>query len=149
MRAVVQRVLSAKVESEGVLLGSVGNGLLILVGIAENDTQEDKDYIVDKCMNLRVFDDEKGVMNQSALDTGSGLLIVSQFTVMGDVRKGRRPSYIRAASPEKAKQMFEDTLDAFKKTGLAVETGRFAADMQISLVNNGPVTILLDSKKLF
>jgi D-tyrosyl-tRNA(Tyr) deacylase len=149
MRAVVQRVSFAKVESEGVLLGLIGQGLLVLVGIEESDTQKDIEYIVDKCSYLRVFDDESGVMNLSAMETQSDILVISQFTIMGDARKGRRPSYIRAASPKIAITIFNDTLAAFKKTGLRVQTGRFAADMQVSLLNDGPVTILLDSNKRF
>ncbi len=149
MRAVVQRVSSARVESEGALLGQIGRGLLVLVGIEEDDAQKDIAYIVEKCANLRIFDDENGVMNVSALDVQGALLVVSQFTIMGDARKGRRPSYIRAAAPETAQSIFEKVLDAFKGTGLEVETGRFGADMQVSLLNDGPVTILIDSKREF
>ena len=149
MRAVVQRVRSAKVESEDELLGNIGRGLVILVGIEESDEKKDIDYIVEKCANLRVFDDENGVMNRSVLETHGEIMVVSQFTIMGDVRKGRRPSYIRAAAPDIADQIFKDILAAFRETGLAVQTGRFAADMQVSLVNDGPVTILMDSRKIF
>ena len=149
MRAVLQKVSSAKVESCGVLLGSIGRGLLILVGIEEDDTQKDIAYIVDKCANLRVFEDDQGVMNLSAIQVGGEMLVVSQFTIMGDVRKGRRPSYIRAAAPQRAEGIFDQTLLAFQNTGLVVERGRFGADMQVSLVNDGPVTLLLDSKKTF
>jgi D-tyrosyl-tRNA(Tyr) deacylase len=149
MRAVVQRVSSAKVESKGALLGEIGRGLLILIGIEEDDTQKDIDYIVDKCANLRIFDDEKSVMNVSALQSKCALLVVSQFTIMGDVRKGRRPSYIHAASPKIAQNVFRKTLEAFEGTGLPLQTGRFAADMQVSLLNDGPVTILMDSKRVF
>lgn len=149
MRAVVQRVLSAKVESEGASLGAIGRGLLVLVGIEDGDAQTDIDYIVEKCVKLRVFDDERGVMNLSAMETQGGILVVSQFTIMGDVRKGRRPSYIRAAAPDVAQGIFAKTLAAFENTGLDVQAGRFAADMQVSLVNDGPVTILIDSKRGF
>jgi D-tyrosyl-tRNA(Tyr) deacylase len=149
MRAVVQRVKSATVESEGELLGNIGRGLVILVGIEEGDGKKDIDYIVEKCANLRVFDDENGVMNRSAIKTRGEMMVISQFTVMGDVRKGRRPSYIRAAAPDVAVKIFEDILAAFRQTGLAVQTGRFAADMQVSLINDGPVTILMDSRKIF
>lgn len=148
MRAVVQRVKSATVESEGELLGHIGRGLVILVGIEEGDGKKDIGYIVEKCTNLRVFDDENGVMNLSALKTQGELMVISQFTVMGDVRKGRRPSYIRAAAPDAAVKIFEDILAAFRQTGLTVQTGRFAADMQVSLINDGPVTILMDSRKI-
>lgn len=149
MRAVVQRVSEAKVEAENTVIGAIRRGLLIFIGIETGDTKKDIGYIVDKCVNLRIFDDPNGVMNVSALEAGGELLIVSQFTIMGDVRHGRRPSYIRAAPPDEAKIIFADTLLMFQNTGLVVRTGRFAADMQVSLVNDGPVTILLDSKKVF
>ena len=149
MRAVVQRVAEAKVEVDNAVAGKIGRGLLIFIGIEGGDVQKDIDYIVDKCVNLRIFDDPNGVMNVSALEAETELLVVSQFTIMGDVRHGRRPSYSKAAPPEGAKIIFADTLLKFQKTGLSVRTGRFAADMQVSLVNDGPVTILLDSKKVF
>lgn len=149
MRAVVQRVSEAKVEVDNTVTGNIGRGLLIFIGIETNDTQRDIETIVDKCVNLRIFDDTNGVMNVSALEAGGELLVVSQFTIMGDVRHGRRPSYIQAAPPEAAKILFADTLLKFQETGLTVRTGIFAADMQVSLVNDGPVTILLDSHKIF
>ncbi len=149
MRAVVQRVSEAKVEVDNAVAGKIGRGLLIFIGIEAGDTQKDMDYIVEKCVNLRVFDDADGVMNLSALEAKGDLLVVSQFTIMGDVRHGRRPSYIKAAPPGAAKILFADVLLKFQETGLTVRTGVFAADMQVSLVNDGPVTILLDSKKVF
>ena len=150
MRAVVQRVAEAKVEVDNAVAGKIGRGLLIFIGIETGDVQKDIETIVDKCVNLRIFDDPNGVMNVSALEAGAELLVVSQFTIMGDVRHGRRPSYTKAAPPEGAKIIFADTLLRFQETGLRfVRTGRFAADMQVSLVNDGPVTILLDSKKVF
>lgn len=149
MRAVVQRVKYAKVEVDGAAIGEIGRGLLIFIGIETTDTQKDTDYIVDKCAGLRVFDDETGVMNKSVVDAGGAMLVVSQFTIMGDVRHGRRPSYIAAAPPDAAAGMFEDVLAAFRTTGVQIETGKFGADMKVSLLNDGPVTILLDSKKLF
>jgi D-tyrosyl-tRNA(Tyr) deacylase len=149
MRAVVQRVSEAKVEVENSVIGAIRRGLLIFIGIETNDTPKDIDYIVDKCVNLRIFDDRNGVMNVSALEAGMELLVVSQFTIMGDVRHGRRPSYIQAAPPDAAKIIFADTLLKFQETGLMVRTGRFAADMKVTLLNDGPVTILLDSKKVF
>ena len=149
MRAVVQRVKSAKVEVDGVVIGQIGRGLLIFLGIEESDGPKDIGYIVEKCVNLRIFNDSKGVMNLSARDAGGALLIVSQFTIMGDVRHGQRPSYMHAGPPDAAKEIYEDTVCAFEKTGEPVQTGRFAADMQVSLTNDGPVTLLMDSKKVF
>lgn len=149
MRAVIQRVKYAKVEVDGAAVGEIGSGLLIFIGIEGNDVQKDTDYIVDKCAGLRVFDDENGVMNRSVAETCGAMLVVSQFTLMGDVRHGRRPSYIAAAQPDAAAGMFEDVLAAFRKTGVPIQTGKFGADMKVSLLNDGPVTILLDSKKLF
>ncbi len=149
MRAVIQRVKFAKVEVDGAAVGEIGRGLLIFIGIESSDTQKDMDYIADKCAGLRVFDDANGVMNLSVADAGGEMLVVSQFTLMGDVRHGRRPSYIAAAPPSEAAGMFEKVLATFRRTGVPIQTGRFAADMQVSLLNDGPVTILLDSKKLF
>ena len=149
MRAVVQKVTSANVTVKQAVIGTIGRGLLIFIGIEETDSQKDIDYIVDKSVNLRVFDDENGVMNFSAMNIAGELLVVSQFTIMGDVRRGRRPSYILAAQPDAAKRIYENTVQTFIKTGLKIETGLFAADMLVNLQNDGPVTILLDSKKLF
>ncbi|MDD5919110.1 MAG: D-aminoacyl-tRNA deacylase [bacterium] len=148
MRAVVQRVLSASVAIGGTVKGEIGKGYLVLLGIEENDTEKDLDYIAEKLLGLRVFEDETGKMNRSVLDAGGSILLVSQFTLYGDVRKGRRPSFIRAAKPEKAIPLYEAMI-ARLRAALPVETGEFGADMQVSLINDGPVTILLDSERTF
>lgn len=149
MRAVVQRVTEASVTVEGETVGSVGPGLMVLIGVADGDTDRDLKYITDKVMNLRIFDDENGVMNRSVLDTGGSILAVSQFTLYGDARGGRRPSYIRAAGPEAANALYEQAVAAWRAKGIHVETGRFRTEMKVSLINDGPVTILLDSEKTF
>lgn len=149
MRAVVQRVTQASVTVEGKTVGSVGPGIMVLIGVAAEDTDKDLKYITDKVMNLRIFDDENGVMNRSLLDVGGSILAVSQFTLYGDARGGRRPSYIRAAGPEPANEMYERAVVAWRSQGIHVETGRFRTEMKVSLVNDGPVTILLDSEKVF
>lgn len=148
MRAVVQRVLNASVAIGGTVKGEIGKGYLVLLGIEENDTEKDLDYIAEKLLGLRVFEDEAGKMNRSVLDAGGSILLVSQFTLYGDVRKGRRPSFTRAARPEKAIPLYEAMI-ARLRAALPVETGEFGADMQVSLVNDGPVTILLDSERTF
>lgn len=148
MRAVVQRVLNASVAIGGTVKGEIGKGYLVLLGIEENDTEKDLDYIAEKLLGLRVFEDEAGKMNRSVLDAGGSILLVSQFTLYGDARKGRRPSFIRAARPEKAIPLYEAMI-AHLRAALPVETGEFGADMQVSLVNDGPVTILLDSERTF
>ena len=149
MRAVVQRVASASVTVGNETVGSVGPGLMVLIGVSSDDTAKDLKYIVDKVMNLRIFDDENGVMNRSVIDTGGSILAVSQFTLYGDARGGRRPSYIRAAKPEAANDLYEQAVSAWRESGIRVETGRFRTEMMVSLVNDGPVTILLDSEKAF
>ena len=148
MRAVVQRVLNASVAIGGTVKGKIGKGYLVLLGIEENDTEKDLEYIAEKLLGLRVFEDEAGKMNRSVLDAGGSILLVSQFTLYGDARKGRRPSFIRAARPEKAIPLYEAMI-ARLRAALPVETGEFGADMQVSLVNDGPVTILLDSERTF
>ncbi|MGN0799160.1 MAG: D-aminoacyl-tRNA deacylase [Christensenellales bacterium] len=148
MRAVVQRVLNASVAIGGTVKGEIGKGYLVLLGIEENDTEKDLDYIAEKLLGLRVFEDEAGKMNRSVLDAGGSILLVSQFTLYGDARKGRRPSFIRAARPEKAIPLYEAMIARLRAV-LPVETGEFGADMQVSLVNDGPVTILLDSERTF
>lgn len=148
MRAVVQRVLNASVAIGGTVKGEIGKGYLVLLGIEENDTEKDLDYIAEKLLGLRVFEDEAGKMNRSVLDAGGSILLVSQFTLYGDARKGRRPSFIRAARPEKAIPLYEAMI-ARLRAALPVETGEFGADMQVSLINDGPVTILLDSERTF
>ena len=148
MRAVVQRVKKASVTVGGETVGAIGNGLLVLLGIEPADGDADIDYIVKKCTRLRIFEDSEGKMNVSALDLGYSVLLVSQFTLHGDARKGNRPSFSAAAQPEIAIPLYEKTVRAF--CGLIpTETGVFGAEMQVELVNDGPVTILLDSKRLF
>ena len=149
MRAVVQRVANASVTVGEETVGAVGAGLMVLIGVSKEDTDKDLKYIVEKVMNLRVFDDENGVMNRSVLDVGGSILAVSQFTLYGDARGGRRPSYFRAAGPEPANELYERAVAAWRDNGIHVETGRFRTEMMVSLVNDGPVTILLDSEKAF
>ena len=149
MRAVVQRVTNASVTVDNETVGAIGPGIMVLIGVADTDTDKDLKYIIDKVMNLRIFDDENGVMNRSVIDAGGSILAVSQFTLYGDARGGRRPSYIRAAKPEPADAMYERAVAAWRENGIHVETGRFRTEMMVSLVNNGPVTILLDSEKSF
>jgi len=147
MRIVIQRVLSAKVEVCGKITGEIGSGLLILIGIEEADGMEDIEWLSGKIMNLRIFDDEKGIMNRSVSDVGGNLLVVSQFTLHASTRKGNRPSYIRAAKPEIAIPLYEKFLLQLEQDlGKPVSSGIFGAMMQVSLVNDGPVTIIMDSK---
>ena len=147
MRCVVQRVASSSVTSEGVPAGQIGPGLMVLIGVSVDDKEADVKYMAEKVPNLRIFDDENGVMNRSVLDTGGSILAVSQFTLYGDTRGGRRPSYIRATKPDKADALYEQLVACWREKGIHVETGVFRTDMQVSLVNDGPVTILLDSEK--
>lgn len=149
MRCVVQRVTTSSVTVEGETVGSIEKGLMVLIGVCTEDTEADLKYMADKVPNLRIFDDENGVMNRSVLDVGGSILAVSQFTLYGDARGGRRPSYIRAAKPEEANALYEKLVEAWRAKGIHVETGRFRTEMMVSLVNDGPVTILLDSTKLF
>jgi D-tyrosyl-tRNA(Tyr) deacylase len=149
MRAVVQRVTDARVEVAGDVAGEIGAGVLVLLGVARDDTGSDADYLAEKINNLRVFDDAEGKMNLSLLETGGAMLVVSQFTLYGDVRRGRRPSYSDAAEPEKANELYQYFIDRVRSLGVKVETGVFQAMMKVSLTNDGPVTILLDSRKLF
>ncbi|MFQ5956330.1 MAG: D-aminoacyl-tRNA deacylase [Candidatus Brocadiales bacterium] len=149
MRAVVQRVRGAKVEVEGNVAGEIGGGLAILVGVSENDTEKDVEYIATKVCGLRVFDDGQGKMNLSLKEVGGGILLVSQFTLYGDCRKGRRPSFDGAAGPEKAQKLYGSLVGLLKRMGVNVAEGRFREKMLVKLVNDGPVTILLDSEKRF
>lgn len=150
MRAVVQRVSRASVTVDTRVTGAIERGLLVLLGAGAGDTEEDLRYIVDKVTNLRIFPDDAGKMNKSVLDIGGGVLVVSQFTLYGDVRQGRRPAFTGALEPVAAKALYERSLDEIRKAGVAtVESGEFAADMKVELLNDGPVTILLDSRKLF
>ncbi|MEO6953402.1 MAG: D-aminoacyl-tRNA deacylase [Polyangia bacterium] len=153
MRAVVQRVTRAHVTVGGERTGEIARGLVVLIGAVSDDTHDDAQQLVDKLVGLRIFPDEKdgagGHMNLSVTDVGGALLLVSQFTLLGDARKGRRPSFIQAMAPGPAEALYEHVVLRARATGLAVATGRFRADMQVELVNDGPVTILLDTKKLF
>jgi D-tyrosyl-tRNA(Tyr) deacylase len=149
MRAVVQRVTRAKVTIDDKLVGEIGNGLVVLLGIAREDTKLDAAYLVEKISALRIFDDEAGKMNLSLKDRNGGMLIVSQFTLYGDVRRGLRPSWIDAAAPEVAEPLYDFFVRQARTMVSDVATGSFGAMMQVELVNDGPVTILLDSKKLF
>lgn len=148
MRAVVQRVSRAKVTIEGKIRGEIGRGYMALIGIEENDRQADLDYICEKLINLRIFEDEAGKMNLAIADAGGSILLVSQFTLYGDARKGRRPGFIRAARPETAIPLYEAAIAKLRES-VPVETGEFGADMQVEMVNDGPVTILLDSERMF
>lgn len=148
MRAVLQRVTEARVEVANEVVGEIGAGLLVLLGVARDDTASDADYLTEKIINLRIFDDDDGKMNRSLLDTGGEMLVVSQFTLYGDVRRGRRPSYSEAAEPEKASELYEYFVERVRSLGVTVETGVFQAKMKVNLINDGPVTILLDSRKV-
>ena len=145
MRALVQRVSSASVRIDGEVVSSTGAGLLVLLGVAEGDTEADAAYLAGKVANLRIFADEQNRFNRSALDIGAELLVVSQFTLYGDTRKGRRPDFTAAAGPEEARRLYEHTVDLFRQQGLATATGRFQEYMEVTLANDGPVTLMLDS----
>jgi len=145
LRALIQRVAQASVTVEDEVLGSISAGLVVFLGFAQGDADSDAQYIVDKIVNLRIFADQQNRFNRSALDTGAELLIVSQFTLYADTRKGRRPDFNQAASPDEAQRLYEYSLGLFRQTGLKVETGRFQAQMQVQLQNDGPVTLMLDS----
>ena len=149
MRAVVQRVTRASVTVNGEVIGQIGRGLVVLVGIARDDTKVEAAYLVDKISNLRIFDDKEGKMNLSVKDVGGALLIISQFTLYGDVRRGLRPAWIDAAPPEIAEPLYDFFVRQCQSSVIGVATGKFQAMMQVELVNDGPVTILLDSGKLF
>ena len=149
MRACVQRVSKASVTVDGDIVGQIGHGLVILLGIAHADEVGDADTLATKCCELRVFTDSDGKMNRSLLDSDGELLAVSQFTLLGDCRKGRRPSFVAAARPEKANPLYQAFVAELRGQGLPVETGQFRAHMDVSLVNDGPVTLLLDSQKAF
>lgn len=149
MRAVVQRVLRAKVSVDGKAVGEIGRGMLVLLGVGAEDSEADADYLAAKIVGLRIFDDEQGRMNVSAAQECLGVLVVSQFTLYGDVRRGKRPSFDAAAPPEKARALYEYFVQRIRHAGLRCETGQFQADMQVELINDGPVTILLDSSKNF
>ena len=145
MRALLQRVSSASVRIEGEVVSSIGAGLLVLLGVAEGDTEADAAYLAGKVANLRIFADDRNRFNRSALDTGAEILVVSQFTLYGDTRKGRRPDFTDAAGPEEARRLYEHTVDLFRELGLTTATGRFQEYMEVTLANDGPVTLMLDS----
>jgi len=149
MRAVVQRVSRSQVTVAGELVGSIGKGMLVLLGVEQDDTEQDGHALGDKLIGLRIFDDAEGKMNLSLTDIGGEMLVVSQFTLLGDCRKGRRPSFGAAAAPEKANELYEAFVAAVAVQGIRVATGRFRAMMDVELVNDGPVTLLLDSRKRF
>jgi D-tyrosyl-tRNA(Tyr) deacylase len=149
MRAVVQRVSRARVTVDGATTGEIGAGLLVLLGVAQRDTAADADYLADKITGLRIFEDDAGKMNRSVAEAGGAVLAVSQFTLYGDVRRGKRPSFDAAARPEQARELYERFVERIRAAGLRCETGRFQAMMRVELVNDGPVTILLDSEKTF
>jgi len=146
MKAVIQRVSHAQVEVDQQIVGRIDRGLVVLLGVQEGDSKRDLAFLVDKTIGLRIFPDANDKMNLSVCDVGGSLLIVSQFTLLGDCRKGKRPSFVQAAAPEIAKQMYEQFVAKVRQQGLVVETGIFQADMQVSLCNTGPVTIVLDSR---
>jgi len=147
MRAVVTRVTSASVTIDGSEVSAIGRGLMVLLGVAVGDTPAQLDYVASKIRDLRIFADAEGRMNRSVVEVGGAVLVVSQFTLLADVRKGRRPSFLNAAPPEQARAMYEQLVARLRESGLAVSTGVFQADMQVSSVNDGPVTIVLDAKE--
>ncbi len=149
MRAVVQRVKKSKVTVEGHITGEINKGLMILLGVGQEDSLKDIEYLAEKIMNLRIFEDNDGKMNLSILEVGGELLVVSQFTLYGDCRKGRRPSYDKAARPEIAKELYEKFLEKCRNYGISAQAGVFQAEMLVDISNDGPVTLLLDSKREF
>jgi D-aminoacyl-tRNA deacylase len=149
MRAVVQRVSRAKVTVHTEVSGDIGRGLLVLLGVGQTDSEADADYLADKIAGLRIFEDENGKMNLAVAESGGAVLVVSQFTLYGDVRRGKRPSFDTAAPPQRARELYEYFVRQIRAAGLTCETGRFQEMMQVESVNEGPVTILLDSTKAF
>lgn len=149
MRAVIQRVSQASVVVAAQTVGAIGQGLMVLLGVAQKDTSKDAVYLAEKTASLRIFEDDNGKMNRSIEDIDGSILVVSQFTLLGDCRKGRRPGFTDAAPPELADALYQDYVDALRSKGITVATGVFRADMQVALINDGPVTIMLDSRKQF
>lgn len=148
MRALIQRVSEARVTVDDAMVGKIGKGLLVLLGVGKKDRELEADILVEKIVNLRIFDDDAGKMNRSTLDVHGEVLVVSQFTLFADSRRGRRPSYIDAAPPEEANRLYEYFMDRLRSNGVSVQAGRFQAMMDVELVNNGPVTIWLDTEEL-
>ena len=146
MRAVVQRVKSSSVTVDNDVIGEIGKGLLIFLGVAKADTADNAEYLADKIVNLRIFEDEKSKMNRSLLDTGGEMLVVSQFTLLGDCTKGRRPSFVHAAKPDRANELYEHFVEQVRQKGVNIATGQFRAMMDVSLVNDGPVTLIVESR---
>jgi D-tyrosyl-tRNA(Tyr) deacylase len=147
MRAVIQRVKESSVRAEDQIIGQTGFGLLVLLGVAQGDSHSDGDYLVNKIANLRIFEDQKGKMNRSLLEAGGDMMVVSQFTLLADCRKGRRPSFVHAAEPEVAAELYEYFVNRVRGLGITVATGRFGAMMEVALINEGPVTIILESQR--
>ncbi len=146
MRAVIQRIKESSVKTENQIIGRTGFGLLVLLGVANGDSPSDADYLANKIVNLRIFEDEKGKMNRSLLELGGEMMVVSQFTLLGDCRKGRRPSFMQAAEPNLATELYEYFVNQVRGLGIAVQTGRFGAMMEVALINDGPVTLILESR---
>ena len=146
MRAVIQRIKESSVKTENQIIGRTGFGLLVLLGVANGDSSSDADYLANKITNLRIFEDDKGKMNRSLLELGGEMMVVSQFTLLGDCRKGRRPSFMQAAEPNLATELYEYFVNRVRGLGIAVRTGRFGAMMEVALINDGPVTLILESR---
>ena len=146
MRAVIQRVKESSVKIDDRIISQISQGVLVLLGVAQSDRQMDADYLANKIAHLRIFEDEHGKMNRSLLETGCQMLVVSQFTLLGDCRKGRRPSFVDAAEPAQATTLYEYFIEAVRSLGISVETGRFQAKMEVALVNDGPVTLIMQSR---
>ena len=146
MRTVIQRVKESSVKANGVMVGEIGRGLLVLLGVDRSDTTDDGDYLANKIAHLRIFEDDNGKMNRSLLEAGGEMLVVSQFTLLGDCRKGRRPSFINAAEPDKATELYEHFVKRVRELGITVQTGQFRAMMEVALINDGPVTLILESR---
>ena len=145
MKAVVQRVTQSSVQVGHESIGAIGHGLMVLLGVAQEDSEKDADWLAEKIANLRIFEDDNGKMNRSLLDTGGSMLVVSQFTLYGDCRKGRRPSFVKTAPPEKAEVLYDYFVGKAKQLGIEVATGQFRAMMQVSLINDGPVTLVIET----
>ena len=146
MRAVIQRVKSSAVNVDDEAIGKIGSGILVLLGVAKTDKPSDAEYLADKIVNLRIFEDDKSKMNRSLLDTGGEMLVVSQFTLLGDCKKGRRPSFVNAAEPHLAHELYEQFVARVRQKGVSVQTGRFRTIMDVSLINHGPVTLIIESR---